>query len=180
MGTDKALLQLGGESLLERSLKLVRGIVSGVKIVGDPAKYMTFGPVVADIYAGRGPLGGIHAALANTTTDLNLILATDLPFIEPAFLQELIATAQAGNALVTAPSMDGYFEPLCAVYRTEFCDVAQKALAEGRNKVDALFSANITRVVTKDEIVRAGFSPAMFRNLNTSEDLAQAKKELSR
>jgi molybdopterin-guanine dinucleotide biosynthesis protein A len=172
MGRDKALLQFGGKTLLEGALVLASTVAPKLKIVGDPAKYAEFAPVVSDIYLDRGPLGGIHAALINTDTDLNLILATDLPFVAPAFLQHLIATARSTDALVTVPKLGHFFEPLCAIYRKEFSNVAQQALIEGRNKVDALFTAGITYLVSEEEIVAAGFSPAMFRNLNTPEDFA--------
>src|SRR5262249_6966223 len=167
-------LELGGKPLLQRAMELAGVAAPDVKIVGDPTKYASFGRVVADIYAGHGPLGGIHAALVNTPTDLNLILATDLPFVAPAFLRHLIMTARATDALITVPKLDEYFEPLCAVYRRKFGEIAQAALQQGRNKVDALFEDKITRVLTRDEFVRAGFQSTMFRNLNSPEDLAQA------
>ena len=65
-----------------------------------------------------------------------------------------------------------FFEPLCAVYKQAFADVAQQALAENKNKVDALFTTEIARFVSQKEILAAGFTPAMFRNLNTPEDFA--------
>ena len=177
MGRDKALLQFEGKTLLERALGLARSVTAEVKIVGDPAKYRTFGLVISDIYAGRGPLGGIHAALADTDTDLNLILATDLPFVATEFLQYLIATARATDALVTVPKLGKFYEPLCAVYRRRFSDLAQEALVNGRNKIDALFSEGITHLVSEEDIVVAGFSPTMFRNLNTPGDVARLKEE---
>lgn len=178
MGRDKALLQFEGKTLLERALALASTVAARarVKIVGDPAKYGKFGAVVSDIYPDRGPLGGIHAALSNTTTDLNLILATDLPFVTPSFLQYLIATARSNDALVTVPKLGHFFEPLCAVYKQAFADVAQKALAEQKNKVDALFTTEIARLVSEEEILAAGFTPAIFRNLNTPEDFASLQQ----
>lgn len=172
MGRDKALLQFDGKTLLERALALASTVAAEVKIVGDPAKYGKSGPVVSDIYLDRGPLGGIHAALSDTDTDLNLILATDLPFVVPAFLQHLIATARSTGALVTVPKVGRFFEPLCAVYKQGFADVARKALVEKKNKVDALFTAEIARFISEEEIITAGFTRDMFRNLNTPEDFA--------
>jgi molybdopterin-guanine dinucleotide biosynthesis protein A len=145
-----------------------------VKIVGDPAKYAAFGTVVADLYHDSGPLGGIHAALASTNSDLNVILATDLPFVEPEFLRYLLAIAKETTALVTVPQVGRYFEPLCAVYRKEFAEIAAAALNRNKNKVDALFTEPATRVVNEEEITVAGFSSAMFRNLNTPEEWQQA------
>jgi molybdopterin-guanine dinucleotide biosynthesis protein A len=178
MGSDKAFLQLAGRSLLARSLDLARALTSDVRIVGDPEKFATFSAVVPDVYAGCGPLAGIHAALSNSSTDWNLILAVDLPFLGPRFLQYLIREAQASDAVVTVASAGGHLHPLCAVYRKQFCATAECGLAEGRKKVDALFSEVPTRILDEQELVAAGFNPFIFRNLNTPGDWEQAKEQV--
>jgi molybdenum cofactor guanylyltransferase len=178
MGRDKALLDLAGRPLLRHAIELLDAVTGNVRIVGDPAKYGSFGSVIPDIYHDRGPLGGIHAALGNSKTDLNLILATDLPFVEPEFLRHLIAIAESTKALVTVPQVGPYFEPLCAVYRKSFAEIVEVALSDSRNKVDALFAEVATRTVPEEEIVAAGFSPAMFRNLNTPQDWQRAADQL--
>jgi molybdopterin-guanine dinucleotide biosynthesis protein A len=179
MSSDKAFLELGGRSLLARSLDLARVVTPEIRIVGDPEKFAAFGPVVPDVYPGRGPLGGIHAALSASTTDYNLILAVDLPFIELSFLQYLMAAAQSANAVVTVPSVGGHFHPLCAVYRKAFLPAAERALAERRNKLDALFSEVPVRVISEEGLSAAGFDSAIFRNLNTPEDWEQAKQQFA-
>src|SRR5215471_14228285 len=99
MGRDKAFLELGGKTLLRNALAFARAVASEVKIVGDPGKFGEFAPVVRDIYPDRGPLGGIHAALAESTGELNLMLGVDLPFLDVGFLQLLISAAQDSPAL---------------------------------------------------------------------------------
>src|SRR5437899_1580697 len=81
MGRDKAFLQLGDRTLLLRALDLASTVAAEVRIVGDATKLAAFGPVVEDVYRERGPLAAIHAALLSTTTELNLMLAVDLPFL---------------------------------------------------------------------------------------------------
>lgn len=178
MGCDKALLEFAGRPLLRHAIELASSVAPDVRIVGDPSKYAAFGPAISDIYSGRGPLGGIHAALADSTKGLNLVLATDLPFVQPGFLRYLIAKAQATDAFVTVPQIGRYFEPLCAVYRKQFAETVEAALSKGKNKVDALFAQSPTRIVSEKEIVGAGFSSAMFRNLNTPDDMRKAEQEL--
>lgn len=178
MGSDKAFLELAGRPLLAHSLDLARSVTADIRIVGDPQKFAAFGVVVADVYSGRGPLGGIHAALAHSATDWNLILGVDLPFLEPRFLQYLVAEAQAVSAVVTVPWAGGHFQPLCAVYRKSFFAFADIALAEGRNKVDALFSQVPARMIGEEELLAAGFGVPIFRNLNTPEEWEQAKQRL--
>jgi molybdenum cofactor guanylyltransferase len=177
MGSDKAFLELDGRSLFDRALDLARAVTGEVNIVGDPEKFAAFAPAVPDIYPARGPLGGIHAALAISTTDYNLILAVDLPFIEESFLQYLIAEAQSSEAVVTVASAAGHFHPLCAVYRKAFLPTAERALAEARNKLDTLFSEVPVRVISEEELKAAGFDAEIFRNLNTPEDWQQANQQ---
>ena len=172
MGSDKAFLDFGGRSLLSRSLDLARSVTSDVRIVGDPQKFSAFAPTIPDIYPARGPLGGIHAALTHSTTDSNLILAVDLPFLDACFLHYLIAESESTAAAVAVPSAGGHLHPLCAIYRKQFLPHAERALEEGHNKLDALFTEVEVRIIPEEELTAAGFSPAIFRNLNTPEDLA--------
>jgi molybdenum cofactor guanylyltransferase len=179
MGSDKAFLRLGDETLLARALKIARAVTRDVQIVGDAGKFAGFGPVVEDVYRGRGPLGGIHAALSSSTTELNLMLAVDLPFVGTKFLDYLILRARESGALITVPRADSGLQPLCAVYRRGFAEVAEQALLEGRNKIDSLFKRVKTYVVEADELARAGFSGEMFRNLNTPEEFEKAEEDRS-
>jgi len=177
---DKAFLMLAGRSLLDRALELAGSATSDVRISGSAAKFGTFGPVVEDVYPQHGPLSGIHAALLQSTSELNLMLAVDLPFVQPAFLRYLISQARESNALVTVPHTHDGWQPLCAAYRREFGRIAEQSLRERRNKVDALFLPQLTRVITEQEMAGNGFSLEMFRNLNTPEELEAAKVRMGK
>jgi len=178
MGADKALLELRGQTLLQRALQLARAVSEDVRIVGAREKVGEFAPVVEDKYPDRGPLGGIHAALASTGSDFNLILAVDLPFVEKRFLEQLVKEARASGAVVTIARAGGGLQPLCAVYRREFAVLAEQALAAGRNKIDTLFAQTTVRIMEEDELARFAFSPAMFDNLNTQEEWERARQRL--
>src|ERR1700756_4609398 len=174
MGTDKAFVLLNGRTLLARMLHLARQLTSNVHIIGDPAKFAPFAPTIEDIFPGCGPLGGIHAALRSSRTDLNVILAVDVPFVSLALLDYLISRATSSNANVTLARAAGGFQPLCAIYRRSFADAAENALLAGHCKIDALFAPTTTQVIEEAELEASGFSPRIFRNLNTPEELAQA------
>lgn len=176
MGSDKAFLPWAGGTLLSHALKLAGTVARQVRIVGDAKKFANFGTVVEDVYRGRGPLGGIHAALSNTRTEWNLLLAVDLPLLEPRFLEYLVAQAREARAMVTVPLAAGGYQPLTAVYRSEFAVACEQSLREGRNKIDPLFATVNTRVIQAEELVQAGFLQEMFRNLNTPEDFERANQ----
>jgi molybdenum cofactor guanylyltransferase len=175
MGSDKAFLRLGDETLLARALKLAGAVAGEVRIVGETKKFAGFAQVVEDVYRNRGPLAGIHAALSSSATGLNLMLAVDLPFVGPKFLEHLLLQARESGATVTVPRAASGLQPLCAAYRLEFAEVAERSLREGKNKIDSLFAKVKTRVIGEDELQRAGFSAEMFRNLNTPEEFESAK-----
>jgi molybdopterin-guanine dinucleotide biosynthesis protein A len=170
MGKDKAFLELAGRTLLQHALTSAGTVAQEVFIVGGAKIFADFGRVVEDVYCERGPLGGIHAALISSATEWNLILAVDLPFVEPGFLEYLVSTARETGAMVTVARANGGLQPLTAVYRKGFAEIAERSLREGRNKIDALFPEVETRVIGEEELSRAGFSGEMFRNLNTPED----------
>ena len=176
MGSDKAFLRLGDETLLSQALKLASTVAEEVWIVGDAKKFAAFGRVVEDVYRERGPLGGIHAALSGSTTELNLMFAVDLPFVTQKLVQYLLSRALESGAMVTVPRAGSGFQPLCAVYRRGFTEVAEQSLLEGKNKIDSLFARVETCVIEENELLRAGFSEQMFRNLNTPEELEKAKE----
>ena len=181
MGADKAFVMLDGRSLLQRALELARGVTLDFRIVGDSTKFAAFAPVVEDVFRGCGPLGGIHAALRASSAELNLILAVDVPFASRALLQYLIQRARSSpGASVTVARTGGGWQPLCAVYRRQFADAAERALQQGRYKIDALFVGASTLVIEEEELQAARFSPTMFRNLNTPAELAEASERAAR
>jgi molybdenum cofactor guanylyltransferase len=177
MGTDKAFLDFHGRTLLSRAMERLLAVTPEVRIVGPATKFAAYGPVTEDIYSGRGPLGGIHAALTASRTELNVILAVDLPLVTESLLRFLVEQAAATEAMVTVPRVAGGYQPLCAVYRRAFASVAQRALESGNNKIDSLFATASTRVLEESELARFAFQPEMFENLNSPADLRRVNPE---
>jgi molybdopterin-guanine dinucleotide biosynthesis protein A len=175
MGRDKAALLLNGRTLLQHALATLREITSDVSILGSPQTYGDQGaPVIADIIPDCGPLGGIHAALTQTRSDFNLIIAVDTPFLSVDFLKFLCARAMASGAVVTTPEIAGYTQPLCAVYSRRFLPIAEQALKSGNYKIVPLFPADGTLTIQDSEMAQFAFTPEMFDNLNTPEDMERA------
>ena len=176
MGSEKAFLELQGRLLIDHMIGIAKSVSEQVRIVGPKQKFSAFGQIALDVYKDRGPLGGIHAALAISPSEYNLMLAIDMPFVAPRFLEYLLKQARKREELlVTVPRVDGGYQPLCACYRKGFETVADRALAAGQNKVDALFQPAITRVIDDAEFATLGLPTTMFRNLNTKEEYARAK-----
>jgi molybdopterin-guanine dinucleotide biosynthesis protein A len=177
MGTDKAWLEIAGQPLIRRMLAIAGSFAPAPKIVGSAEKFHRFAEVVEDVFAGCGPLAGIHAALRASHSDLNLILAVDMPFVPPEFLRYLADQAAASRALATVPLAEGRWQPLCAMYRRAFAEVAERALREGKYKIDPLFRLVQTRSIEEGELAEHGFTSGIFRNLNTPDDVQAVLSE---
>jgi molybdenum cofactor guanylyltransferase len=178
MGSDKAFLELSGKTLIQRTCELAASVADSVSLVGPAEKLSPFGLVIPDIYPHRGPLGGLYSALSATQTDLNLILAVDLPLLTRDFLLNFRALAEGEAAMAVVPRVGNRLQPLCAFYKTDVVGEAERLLSSGLNKLEALFDNVSLRVVEANEIQRLGGSPEMFLNVNSPEDYERAKRIL--
>jgi len=182
MGADKAFLKFGDTTLLERTVGIAKLAADSVYICGPREKFGT--EAIEDIFPDCGPLGGIHAALKSSQSELNLVLAVDLPFVEADFLRYLLRQAQpktedeVDSVLAVVPRAARGWQPLCALYRKAFAETAEKALREKRYKIDSLFGEVPVRPVEEAEILQAGFSLRIFDNLNTPQDFNLAQQRL--
>jgi molybdopterin-guanine dinucleotide biosynthesis protein A len=121
MQRDKAALEYEGRTQLERAVTLLTPLVTRcfVSVRADQLAEPRRAPyaTISDRIAGIGPIGGIHAAQHEHPQVAWLVIACDLPFIDAATLQQLIAArAPARIATVFRSSHDGKPEPLCAIY----------------------------------------------------------------
>ncbi len=166
MGVDKALIEVGGQPLVMVAASRIARVCGKVSIVGDPARYGNLGlAVVPDRFPGAGPLAGIEAALNATNTDWNLIVACDMPALNPEILESLFAA----EADCTLPRYaDGKVEPLCAVYHRRCHEALLTAIEQGIRKItDALALLEPNHAITYISVSSA----ASFENLNTPEEL---------
>lgn len=179
MGSDKALLLLGGRPLLAFVLDAIRPLFSDVILVSnEPAAYATFGvPVVADRFDGCGPLGGIHAALSSSRSPHTFCIACDMPFAAPAVITHLTSLAPGYDAVV--PRSGAGCEPLHAVYAGSCLEPVETMLRARCRRVDALFATVRVRWVGAEELRPLDPSGRSFLNVNTPSDLEAARRLLA-
>ncbi len=175
MGMDKAFLPFRGGTLLERTLHVLHEVCASVSLVGDPTKFSSYGVAIPDIFPGCGPLAGIHAGLQQSSAELNLFLALDMPLIAPELLAFLLTKAEQTEAAAIVPRTARGLQPLCAVYRRSFAEIAEDSLRAGKYKIDAAFSGLAVYVIDEPELASHGFSERFFFNVNTPEDLQRAE-----
>lgn len=165
MGRDKARLPYRNGTLVGHIAAQVEKAAGSACLVGAPERYRDLPfPAIPDVFAGAGPVAGIHAALAADQADWNLIVACDMPEITAGFLLRLLEEAERASRQGLAPlSPDGRRQPLCAVYHRSCLPSFEEALRAGRHK--------LADVVAELDLALWPVAEARwFRNLNTPAD----------
>ena len=114
MGRDKALLPYDGAPLIARIARILAPIFPQIIVVTANPNIAAAAdlPPVADTFIGRGPLGGIHAALSHFSAP-TFVVACDMPHLNADFIRFLCADF---DGIARVPLSENGFEPLCAVY----------------------------------------------------------------
>lgn len=176
MGRDKARLERDGVALATRTARLLADHFEDVVLVGGEPPADAPGRRVADpkdprFALGEGPrcaLRGLVGALAAARAARVVVVATDLPLLEPELLLALVAWPEAD---VVVPSVGGRLEPLCAVWAREpALRVARAHLAAGRLALHELVGVLGHERLADDDLRAVDPAGLMLANANTPED----------
>jgi molybdenum cofactor guanylyltransferase len=177
MGTSKALLPFGSETMLQRVVRLLSGVVTPIVVVAAVDQELPPLPaeviVTRDEHEGRGPLEGLRAALKALPAGVDgaYVTSCDVPLLVPGFVQQMLELAQGYDVAVM--EIDGFTHPLSAVYRAATLRHVEDLLAQSRLRPVFLFDAVNTRRVRPDEMT-ADPDLRTLRNLNTRDDYERA------
>jgi molybdenum cofactor guanylyltransferase len=168
MGTDKSLLPLDGQPLIQHIARQLEPLFDQVLIGANrPEKYAFMQlPVVPDEEPDQGPLMGILSCVSASAHELNFVTACDIPHLDLGFVLELLK-ASDGYDIVMPVSANGRHEPLFAVYRKTMLPLARRVLRRGGRRITELFESAQVRFV---DLPAADW----YRNLNTPEDYRRA------
>lgn len=174
-GIDKGALAIGGTPMLARVLDAVRPVAAHVFVVGDRhgAGARAGLPVVEDLVAGAGALGGIYTAIVSSPCDRTLVVGCDMPFLDERLLAHLAGIA--GADLVIPRNARG-LQPLCAIYTRACAQPIRDRLDRGERHA-AVPPAGVRVVeVGPEELTAYDPRGLLFVNVNTPHDYAQAQR----
>lgn len=189
LGRNKALVDFAGEPLILRALKSLRDAGFEPWIAGARAELDRFAPVIADAEPGRGPLGGVCAALAACQEPRAVFIPVDLPLLPASLISFLVRRAAITAAPVTVTSISGFAQTFPAVVDHTALPGLEDALRQGRRGCYSAFEAaalslpRSVAVIPVEYLAQAGqvthpdgLPPAMwFLNVNSPADLARAE-----
>jgi molybdopterin-guanine dinucleotide biosynthesis protein A len=180
LGHDKVLEKVGKTSLLERVISRIDSLSSEIVIVtsdertfsqlADKPKYK----VVSDIFPGKGSLGGIYTGLVTSGSFYNLVIASDMPFLNRSLLRYMIEVSDGFDFVL--PRINDFFEPLHAIYSRNCVAPMESLIKRDRRVIIELFDHVKVRYVEAEEVDRFDPQHLSFFNINTKEDLELARK----
>jgi molybdenum cofactor guanylyltransferase len=174
MGTSKALLPFGPETMLQRVVRLLSTVVSPIVAVAAPEQTLPELPtsitITRDEREGRGPLEGLRAGLKALPDDVEAAYVTscDVPLLVPAFVERMVDLL--GDHDISVVEIDGFTHPLSAVYRRRTLPHVEQLLGADRLRPAFLFQAVKTRRVEAFELADIDPQLLTLRNLNTPDD----------
>jgi len=180
MGTSKALLPFGLETMLQRVVRLLSTVVAPIVVVAAGDQELPELPrdviLTRDENEGRGPLEGLRAGLKALpeSADAAYVTSCDVPLLVPAFVTQMLD--HAGGYDIAVMEIDGFTHPLSAVYRRATLPRVEDLLAKDRLRPAFLFEAVKTRRVRPEEMT-ADPELRTLRNLNTRDDYDRALVE---
>jgi len=181
LGTNKALVEVGGRTILERVVGRLQPLseesVLVVNTEAEVAQYERLGTwrIAVDVYPDGGSLGGLYTGLSVAETSHCLVVACDMPFLSGDLLAYMILGADQYD--VVMPRNDGLLEPLHAIYGVSCLAPIRALLRSGDRKIINIvnFLPEVkVRYVEREEIERLDPRFLSFFNVNTRDDLVLA------
>ncbi len=183
LGRDKVLETVGNRGLLEQVILGVSSLCKDIIVVTATERSIPEAichprlKVVSDLFPGKGPLGGIYTGLVTSDYSCNLVVASDMPFLNEALLRYMIKLTDSFDIVV--PRVGDMVEPLHAVYSKECLATIEGMFRQESLSVNHLLRLVRTRYVDTAEIDRFDPRHLSFFNINTKADMEKAR-ELAR
>jgi len=176
-GKPKGLQLIDGARIIDRVATALRDASDDLLLVAnDPGapQWLPGVRTATDVRLGEGALGGLHAALSHAGGAGALVVAWDMPFVEPGLLRALRALGEAGaDAAAPESQTSGRgVEPLCAWYGPACLAAIERRLDAGDRRVVAFFEdVRVSRLSAAD-VAQWGDPARLFWNVNTPHDLS--------
>jgi molybdopterin-guanine dinucleotide biosynthesis protein A len=170
MGRNKAFLQVDGERLIDRTVRLFRSVFREVIIVAaNPLDYLDQdAAIVTDILPERGALGGLYTGLFYAADEYAFVAACDIPFLNRSFIEYMASQAIGYDIIVPAPP-DG-LQPLHAVYARRCLPAIRNLLDRDHLQIKKLYPERRILKISPEILRRFDPEGRMFLNVNTPED----------
>ena len=180
---DKAFETIGNKTLLQRTVSVLESFNSDIILVTSKNDFFHSlnSPrlrTVTDIYPGKGVLGGLYTGLVTSNSFYNLVVGSDMPFLNRELLRYMIQRADGYDVVV--PRLGTMCEPLHAIYSKNCVPHLEPLLKQNRLRIIYLYPSVRVRYIGEQEIDRFDPERLSLFNVNTKADLNKARKLIKR
>jgi molybdopterin-guanine dinucleotide biosynthesis protein A len=183
MGKNKALLSLPANqavTFIEHLVSLLERCCSEILIVArdqaNASDYRFPGVrVTFDETPGNGPLMGLYSGLSTVNTARALVVAVDLPCVQPALLTFLLSQPLSTDSLLV-PLVHNVPQVLLAIYPRSALPIIKDQLLQGRRDLRCLLEVAPVQFVEESQLRQIDPHLRSFDNINTPEELRQMLK----
>jgi len=175
-GADKSQLVVNNRPMLDRNIEKLRKWFSQVLIVTNRQRCYDYPDVkqIIDERAGCGPLMGLYSGLRASGHKLNFVMACDMPHVSQDMVQLLMDNTK--DADVVVPMINGYYEPLLAIYNKSVIPAIEESIENELFKVVDFYDKVRVGRVKENEITAIDPELLSFMNINTTHDLHRARQ----
>lgn len=172
MKTDKGFVSFNGKILVQHVIDALKKITNNIIIITQDPAYAKFGyPCFSDIYKEKGALGGIYTGLVNSSSQKNIVVGCDMPFLSESLLNALLHNCDGVDVLL-AMHKDKE-EPLCSVYDKTCIPHFKQLIEKSQLKITDALAGLKTSPISFDK--EDWFIGNEFANINSPDQLDDLK-----
>jgi len=178
IGENKAFLEIKGERIIDRTVKLFKGIFSQVILVTKtPLEYSYLDlEIILDLIPKSGSLIGIYTGLFYSSYAHSFVAACDMPFLNTKVIEYMINISRHYHVVI--PHLPAGYHPLHALYSKRCMKFIEELIRKDNLKIIDFFKKVKVREIKSDEMNLLDPTMSAFLNINTPEDLEKIKRLL--
>ena len=177
-GSDKAFIQWGEAYLIQRTIEILKSVLEEVVIITNDhsVRYRELGcTLLKDMIPGKGCLGGLYTGINHSRDGKIFTVACDMPFLDRAFIEYMVNLEDRDNYEVIIPRTE-VLQPMHAMYSDGCIPHIEALMRQGNLKILDFFDSVKLKEISPEVIARFDPQGLIFYNINTPENLEQAKK----
>lgn len=178
MGTPKHSVEIGGETFLERAVRVASPIFDEVVVVTRPEEAVDSAAdrTIYDSGSDRAPIYGVARSLEDSAELRAWIMAVDYPNMTTAVLSRLVDEFESAFDELFVPVWNGEPQMLCAGWTRTLSRELQRRIEQDDLSLRPLLDGPRVRLLDEEEL-RQQFRGEPFANVNTPDELSEIGPE---
>lgn len=177
--TTKSNIVINGKTIISRIVDTISDIFDEIIIVTNtPEEFKEYSnyKIVGDHFLKIGPLGGIHAALKESSKEALFVFAGDMPLLDKKYIIRQIDFYNSNICDILIPRINQFIEPLHAIYNITLIEKLEEYLTSDTNYAVRDFFKFVN--VLYMQLEESEETKNAFININSPSDIFRIEKIL--